>query len=125
MHQNLENVGLWLSPTLAAAQTFEELEANRQSDFERELLAAIRDRGLPLFDEAQTTIYEGDEPIATADFFYEPRNLVFVNGSPHYWHHIAAADDMKWRRLKAKGYRIVAIKDIEAGLEELIAKLEA
>ena len=107
----------------AAAQTFEELEAQCQSDFEREVLAAIRDRGLPLPDEAQKTIYEGDEPIATADFFYEPRILVFVDGSPHYRDYIAAADDTKRRRLKAKGYRIVAIRDIEAGLEELSARL--
>lgn len=38
---------------------------------------AIRDRRLPLPDAAQKIIYDGDEPIATADFFYAPRILVF------------------------------------------------
>jgi len=109
----------------AAAQTFEALESQCQSDFEREVLAAIRDQGLPLPDEAQKTVYEGDKPIATADFFYAPRILVFVDGSPHYRDYVAAADATKRKRLKAKGYRIVAIKDVEAGLEELITKLGA
>ena len=34
-----------------------------------------------------------------------------------------AADESKRRRLKAKGYRIVAITDIERGLAELRTRL--
>jgi len=105
--------------------SFEELEAQCQSDFEREVLAAIRDQGLPLPDEAQKTVYEDDEPIATADFFYEPKIPVFVDGSPHYRDYIAAADERKRSRMKAKGYRIETIKDIEAGLDELATRLGA
>jgi len=109
----------------SAGLSFEELEAQCQSDFEREVLAAIRDRGLPLPDEAQKTIYDGDEPIATVDFFYAPRILVFVDGSPHYRDYIQAADTRKRRRLKALGYRVVVVmaENPEAGLSDLAARV--
>jgi len=63
---------------------FGRLASQCQSAFERQVLRAIRDAELPLPDEAQKTVYDGDEPIATSDFFYTPRLLVFVDGSPHY-----------------------------------------
>ena len=109
----------------SAGPSFEELEAKCQSDFEREVLAAIWDRDLPLPDEAQKTIYDGDEPIATADFFYAPRILVFVDGSPHYRDYVQAADDRKRRRLKALGYRVVVVRaeEPEAGLDDLTGRL--
>jgi hypothetical protein len=105
--------------------SFEELEAGCQSDLERQVLAAIRDRGLPLPDEGQRPIYDGDEPIAIADFFYAPRVVVFVDGSPHYRDYVAAADQRKRIRLKALGHRIIVIRadDLEAGLNDLSARL--
>ena len=86
---------------------------------ECEVLATIRDWGLPLPDEAQKTAYEGDEPIAMADFFYEPRILVFVDSSPHYRDYVQAADEHKRRRLKDLGYRVVVVRaeDPEACLD--------
>jgi hypothetical protein len=105
--------------------SFEELEARCQSGFERQILHAIHERGLPLPDAAQQTLYDGDEPIASADFYYEPRIVVFVDGSPHYRDYVAAADDTKRRRLKGKGYRIVAIHadDVEGGIDDLAGRL--
>ena len=100
---------------------FKALAAQCQSGLERDVLAAIRDRGLPLPDEAQKTVYDGDVPLATADFFYAPRILLFVDGSPHYRDYVHAADQRKRRRLKALGYRILAIAG--DGLEEALAKL--
>jgi very-short-patch-repair endonuclease len=88
---------------------FAALAAQCQSALERQVLVAIRQRGLPLPASAQETLYDGDEPIAIADFFYEPKIVVFVDGSPHYRDYVAAADATKRRRLKAKGYRILAI----------------
>ncbi|GAB4543589.1 MAG: hypothetical protein Kow0063_36900 [Anaerolineae bacterium] len=103
----------------------EALEAGCGSDFERQVLRAIHERGLPLPDAAQHTLYDGDEPIAVADFFYAPKILVFVDGSPHYRDYVAAADETKRRRLKARGYRIVAIRadDVEGGLDDLAGRL--
>jgi very-short-patch-repair endonuclease len=120
--QSLENLAVEPEVTedrLAA------LEAQCQSDLEREVLGAIRERGLRLPDEAQKTIYDGDEPIASADFFYTPRILVFVDGSPHHRDYVQAADERKRRRLKALGYRVVVVKggEPEAGLKDLTARV--
>ncbi|MGC9346933.1 MAG: DEAD/DEAH box helicase [Anaerolineae bacterium] len=95
------------------------------SDLERQVLMAIRDRALPLPDEAQKVIYDGDEPLVIADFYYEPRIVVFVDGSPHYRDYVQAADARKRRRLKALGYRVVVVRaeDPDTGLDELAAKL--
>jgi len=101
---------------------FKALAAQCQSGLERDVLAAIRDRGLPLPDEAQKTIYDGDEPLASVDFYYEPRVVVFVDGSPHYRDYVQAADERKRRRLKALGYRILVVAG--DGLEEALARLE-
>ncbi len=117
---SIEPVQVTTGPSL------EELEAQCQSDFERQVLHAIHERGLPLPDAAQHTLYDGDEPIASADFYYEPKIVVFVDGSPHYRDYVAAADDTKRRRLKARGYRIVAIRadDVDGGLNELAGRLD-
>jgi hypothetical protein len=120
--QALEELEIEPVPEMSTGPSFGELEAQCQSGFERQVLAAIRDRGLPLPDEAQKTVYDGDAPIATADFFYAPRILVFVDGSPHYRDYVAAADQRKRRRLKALGYRILAIAG--DGLEEALARLK-
>jgi hypothetical protein len=102
-----------------------ELEAQCQSELERRVLRAIHDRGLRLPDEAQSTLYDGDQPIAIADFFYAPRIVVFVDGSPHHQDYVQAADDWKRRRLKALGYRVVVIRagEMAAGLDDLSARL--
>jgi len=100
------------------------LEVLCQSDLEQ-VLHAIVERGLRLPDAAQETLYDGDEPIAIADFYYQSRIAVFVDGSPHYRDYVAVADQVKRKRLKARGYRIVVVQadEPEAGLDDLAARL--
>ncbi|PQJ33609.1 hypothetical protein BSZ35_02445 [Salinibacter sp. 10B] len=93
-----------------------------QSDFERQVLREISSRDLRLPDAAQKTIYDGDEPIAEADFYYEPKIPVFVDGSPHYKDYIEAADRQKRMRLKRLNYRVTVISD-SGDLDSLRAKL--
>ncbi|MBN1812558.1 MAG: DEAD/DEAH box helicase [Anaerolineae bacterium] len=120
--QGLEDMALELQ---VPEDRFEELAGQCQSELEREVLAAIRERGLPLPDEAQKTIYDGDVPIASADFTYEPRIVVMVDGSPHHRDYVQAADEEKRQRLKALGYRMVVIKgeEPETGLDDLAARV--
>lgn len=101
------------------------LEGQCRSNFEREVLHAIAECRLPLPDEAQKVIYEEDEPIAIADFFYAPRILVFADGSPHHRDYVQAADKRKRQRLKALGYRVVVVRaeDPDLGLSELADRL--
>ena len=99
----------------ATGPSLAELMAQRQSDLERRVVQAIQPRGLPLPQAAQKTLYDGGEPIAIADFFYESRIAIFVDGSPHYRDYVVAADESKRRRLKAQGYRVLAIAGDECG----------
>jgi len=119
--QGLEGLAVQRVQRPPAGPSFAELEAQCQSSFEREVLAAIRDRGLPLPEAAQKTIYDRDEPIATADFYYAPRILVFVDGSPHYRDYVQAADEHKRSRLKALAYRILVVTG--DGLDEALVRL--
>jgi len=111
------------SETEDRSARLEDLREQCQSDFEREVLAAISGRDLRLPDEAQKTIYDDGAPIAEADFYYEPRVAVFVDGSPHYKDYVQAADQKKRRRLKRAGFRIEVITSADdlASLERKVS----
>ena len=89
------------------------LKVECESDFERDVLDAMVKRDIRLPDEAQKMLYDNGAPVAEADFYYNPRIVVFVDGSPHYKDYIQAADKKKRRRLKAAGFRVVAIKSTD------------
>jgi len=120
--QSLE--GTTVEP-IVSEDRFEALASQCQSELEREALQAIRERGLPLPDEAQRTLYDGNEPLAIADFFYEPRILLFVDGSPHYRDYVQAADERKREQLKRLNYRVVVVQaeSPKIGLDDLAARL--
>ncbi|MBW6474423.1 MAG: DEAD/DEAH box helicase [Anaerolineaceae bacterium] len=93
---------------------------------EKRVLEAINEHKLRLPDEAQKTIYDNDGiPIASVDFFYEPKLLVFVDGTVHHLDYVMEGDEEKRRKLRALGYRVVVItvEAIEVGLEELRKRL--
>lgn len=93
---------------------------------EKDVLREIKIRKFKLPDEAQKLIYDNEgNPIASTDFYYAPKLLVFIDGSVHYQDFVQIGDDKKRRQLRALGYRIVVIKveDIETGLEELKNKM--
>jgi len=114
--------GLAVEPEVAA-DNLTALEAQCQSDVEREVLRAIQRCGLPLPDAAQHHLYDRDgSPLAVADFYYgRGRVVVFVDGSPHHRDYVQAADERKRARLKALGYRILVITG--DGLEQALARL--
>ena len=74
---------------------------------------------------SRTRYCDGNEPIITSAFFYTQWLLVFVDGSPHYKEYVQAADERKRHRLRALGYRILAItpEGIDERLEELAGRL--
>lgn len=114
---------LTVEPVISEDRFFA-LLAQCDSDLEREVLRAIRERGLPLPAAAQRTLYDGDAPLAIADFYYEPRIVVFVDGSPHYRDYVQEADRRKRNWLKGR-YRVTVIRvdDVAAGLDDLVAKV--
>ena len=97
-----------------------------ESDLERSVIREIQERYLRLPDEAQKVIYDNEGiPIAQADFYYEPKIVVFVDGSPHHLDYVQAGDERKRRKLLSVGYRIVVIDydNLEEGLKNLESRI--
>jgi hypothetical protein len=74
----------------------------------------VREEGYPLPDEAQKTIYDGEEPVVEADSFHESAGrpqpiVVFVDGPDHQKEHIQADDDEKRQRLLQMNYRYLSV----------------
>jgi len=93
-------------------EKYDELYKKCESGLEKKFLELIKEKGCKLPDEAQKTIYIDDVPIAEADFYYEPKTVVFIDGEfVHGQEHISIADEDKRRKLKAKGYRIIVINE--------------
>lgn len=85
------------------------------SNFERKVLHAIRDGGFELPDDAQHVVYDGDEPVAKPDFYYERAGssiAVFVDGPVHEKDYVKEDDERKRPRLKRMGYRVIEITDV-------------
>ncbi len=105
---------------------FDYLLSRCQSDFERSVLHDISKRGLPLPNECQKTIFDKDEPIAQADFFYSIKKIiVFVDGSPHRISYIHQMDEVKRNRLKSMSYIIYSIRgeNMDVDLDDLESAL--
>jgi hypothetical protein len=100
-----------------AVKTGEENDFNAlldacDSGFERDVLHEIRDRGFNLPDDAQYVIYDGEEPVAKPDFFYERTGssvAVFVDGPVHEKDYVQEDDEKKRNRLRQMGYRVVEV----------------
>lgn len=101
---------------------FEELLGRCESDLEKRVLKSIRDRGMPLPDYAQKTIYDGDEPVARPDFYYESERMcVFVDGPDH--DRMMESDMIKRDRLESLGYRVFVIR-YDQNIDEALGVLE-
>ncbi|WP_416841815.1 DEAD/DEAH box helicase [Haloferax sp. DFSO52] len=100
-------------------ERYQELLGMCESSLEREVLEAVHKEGLPLPDDAQRRIYDGDVPIAEADFFFETGNgrsqpiAVFVDGPDHEKDHVKKGDEDKRNKLLRMNYRVVSITSPE------------
>jgi ATP-dependent helicase YprA (DUF1998 family) len=98
-----------------------------QSPLETAVLQRMDDLNLRLPDDAQRTLYDADgAPVAIADFYYEPRIVVFVDGSVHYQDYVQDTDQRKRQALRRLGYRVVVIRGetMEQDLQELRNRLQ-
>lgn len=96
-------------------ERFNELLEACESSFERDVLHAIREGEFELPDSAQHVIYDGNEPVAKPDFFYEREGrsvAVFVDGPYHQKDYVKKDEEGKRRRLKNMGYRVIPITDV-------------
>ena len=103
-----------LPPSSFDREHMEDLLLNTESNFEADVLIAIRDNGFDLPDEAQKTIYDDGEPVASADFYYDRSGrsvVIFVDGPDHEKDYVSDDDEQKRARLRRMGYRIIAVTD--------------
>ncbi len=109
--EQLEKVEITRVVTESDDAHYKELLALCESEFERKVLNEIRRQDIPLPSAAQRTIFDGDEPVAQADFYYDDRSIVvFVDGEHHDQKHIKSSDKTKRDRLETLGYRIFVIR---------------
>ena len=105
----------------------EKLVEKCKSSFEKDILYELVKKNVPLPDESQKIIYDGDVPIAEADFYYSDRNLILlIDGGPHQYDYVSKMDNIKRSKLKNLGYRVHSIhyNHIEKDLEKFIAILD-
>ncbi|HII07724.1 MAG TPA: DEAD/DEAH box helicase, partial [Methanotrichaceae archaeon] len=108
---------------LVDEERYDQLLGSCDSNFERDVLDAIRRRALPLPACAQKTIFDGDKLIAKADFYYEDESIViFVDGPDHDKDYVEEGDKKKRDQLDGLGYRVFVIRYNEA-LGERIKEL--
>ncbi|MGY5881821.1 MAG: Zn-binding domain-containing protein, partial [Candidatus Thorarchaeota archaeon] len=98
----------------ALGASLDSLIVECESQLEKHTIEKIADEGLPLPTQAQKTIYEGDEPITRADFYYESKKLcVFVDGPPHESERVSKQDREKRKRIRGMGYSVIEMKGPE------------
>jgi len=92
---------------LPGADHLARLLAEAQSEFERQFVQYLWEKGLRLPDAAQKSIRE---PHCIADFFYEPNVAIFCDGPPHDHPDQQRVDRNLRCELLARGYRVVVIR---------------
>lgn len=107
------------------AERYEALLATAEG-MEGDVLGRMRERGLAAPEKAHEPIVINGAPVMSADLYYAAERIcVMCDGTPHEGESVAAADEKKRKRVKGKGYFVVAVPydDIDAGLDELEERL--
>jgi superfamily II DNA/RNA helicase len=93
---------------------------------EMEVLKRLKEQKVRIPSDIHKVISKDGEPIAEADFYYDPKVCVFIDGPDHDKEHVRIDDEKKRTKLKKLGYKVLIIRysDISKGLEELIASLK-
>lgn len=91
------------------------------SDLERVVLTQLKKQTIRLPQSLHKIISKDGEPIAEADFYYEPKICVFINGPDHYKDYVKQDDDRKQTKLRKLGYKVIVIhhSNIGEGVLEL------
>lgn len=96
------------------------------SGLEKTVLRLVKEQMQKLPAEMHKIISKDGEPIAEADFYYEPKICVFIDGPDHDRDYIIQDDERKRSKLKRLGYKVVVIHhtSIQVGIDLLKVSLE-
>jgi hypothetical protein len=99
----------------------EKLSRDAASSLELFVLRELKNRGLPMPSQLHKIISRDGDLIAEADFYYDPKIVVFIDGPDHDKEHVKASDEQKRSKLKRLGYKVITIhySDVAAGIEEV------
>jgi hypothetical protein len=95
-------------------ERFAELLAECVNDNERSILRAIRAAGLRLPNRLHHVVSIDGAPTLEADLFYEPLDIVLVDGSIHHLKYVQDMDERKRQAVKAAGYRVTTVRPEDA-----------
>ena len=118
----LEHVQIEEQVSKTRKSRLEELLFTCESELEKTVLTKMFEEEVPLPDQGQYLIYDGDRRVAKTDFYYRSFNIaLFVDGPPHDQDYVKKDDEKKRKELKALGYRIFSIhhSDVNWGISEL------
>ncbi len=92
---------------------------------ETEVLKRLKEQKVRIPSDIHKVISKDGEPIAEADFYYDPKVCVFIDGPDHDKEHIKIDDEKKRTKLKKLGYKVLVVyhEDLRKGLEELVSSL--
>ncbi len=110
-----------MSPALDDNVQFDVFMQQNLSSLEREILVKLKAMKVRMPEQVHKIIFKDDEPIAEADFYFNPKICVFVDGPDHDKEHVVLDDERKRSKLKKLGYRVITVthKDIHKNIEEL------
>ncbi|MEF8726291.1 MAG: DUF1998 domain-containing protein, partial [Candidatus Bipolaricaulota bacterium] len=120
--ESLKEVSDEKTLSLEQEKGWEDYSVDTDSDFEVDVLEIMQEVNLPPPDEDHKTIYDEGTPILEADFYYKPRTIIMVDGSPHYKKYVRKSDQVKRRIVKGLRYEVV---ELTGSKEEMIEKLES
>ena len=92
------------------------------SNFEAKILSKLKEHKIKLPNQLHKVITKDGEPIAEADFYYDPKICVFIDGPDHDKDYIKQDDEKKRTKLKKLGYKIIVVhhQNTLKGLEDII-----
>ncbi len=101
------------------------LKDSKTTSLEKEVLTRLHNLGVAMPAEIHKIIYYKEELVIEADFYFEPRLCVLIDGPDHDKKHIQDDDARKRKRLKMLNYRYLVIHhgDIDQGIGGLLSDL--
>jgi superfamily II DNA/RNA helicase len=117
-----------LSQSQDEAILFDEyINDEKTSSLEKLVLTRLYSYGMPMPKEIHKIIFRKDEPVVEADFFYEPKLCVFIDGPDHDKQHIMDSDERKRKKLKMLNYKynVVHHTSLEEDIDKLLIELGA
>lgn len=95
------------------------------TSLEREVLLRLKGQNARIPSEIYKVISKDGEPIAEADFYYEPKICVFIDGPDHDKDYVKVDDEKKRLKLKKLGYKVLSVHHaaLDRGISELTSSL--